>query len=84
MITGRDEFRFALGEDVLITVSGETGTVIAQCRYQAYGDRYLLRYRTAAGEAVERWWDVDALDVRVRGGFGAKLEKLFGPGARAV
>lgn len=79
MITGRDEFRFALGEDVVIAVSGETGTVIAQCRYQDSGDCYLLRYRTGDGEAVMRWWDDSALRVRVRGGFGAALEKLFGP-----
>lgn len=54
---------FALGQKVVITVSGEAGETIARAEYLHSNNRYLIRYRCADGRATEQWWDEDALSA---------------------
>jgi len=54
-------FSFELGDGVAITVSGETGIVIARAEYKESQPGYLVRYKAADGRAVESWWNQDAL-----------------------
>lgn len=55
-----NEFRFELGDDVEILVSGDEARVIGCAYFESRDDEYLLRY-TENGVPVERWWTVDAL-----------------------
>lgn len=54
-------FRFALGESVTLTLSGETGLVIGRAEYANSANSYMVRYKTADGRQVESWWTEDAL-----------------------
>ena len=54
-------FEFDLGEKVRIEVSGETGEVRGRAEYSTSANNYLLRYCTNNGQAVENWWQEDAL-----------------------
>ncbi|WP_167361719.1 hypothetical protein [Burkholderia pseudomultivorans] len=54
-------FKFAVGSDVSIEASGESGEVIGRAEYAAAENTYLVRYRCADGRAVENWWGESAL-----------------------
>lgn len=56
-----DSFKFALNQNVLISVSGEIGEVIARAEYATGENRYLLRYMAADGRACESWLGESAL-----------------------
>ena len=54
-------FKYALQQDVTITTSGESGTVIGRAEYTTAEPSYYIRYRCADGRAVEQWWSESAL-----------------------
>jgi hypothetical protein len=54
-------FKFSLGENVVVEVSGEIGEVIGRAEYTNSTNNYFVRYRSADGRAVEAWWQEDAL-----------------------
>ena len=56
-----NQFKFALGQQVSIAASGESGDVIARAEYATSENSYLLRYRAGDGRAVEAWWSESAL-----------------------
>ncbi len=55
------DFKFNLGEQVTVEVSGETGEVLGRAEYTTAANTYFIRYRCADGRAVEAWWQEDAL-----------------------
>lgn len=59
------QFKFNLGQSVLIAISGEQGTVEGRCQYSNKPSCYLLRYKAADGQAREAWWDEDTLVERL-------------------
>ncbi len=54
-------YKFDLGQQASIAVSGETGQIIARAEYTTGTNSYLLRYKSADGRAVEAWWNEDAI-----------------------
>lgn len=54
--------KYALGQAVAITASGETGTVVGRSEYSNAEPSYLIRYRSGDGRAVEAWWTESALE----------------------
>lgn len=58
-----DMFKFEIGARVKITMSGETGTVIARADYRDACDAYLVLYRAADGRAVSVWWNDPDLEA---------------------
>ena len=54
-------FKFNLGQQVKIAVSDEAGQVIGRAEYTTDTNSYFLRYKNADGNAVQAWWDEDAL-----------------------
>lgn len=54
-------FEYELGAQVTISVSNESGTIIARAQHSNTDNQYLLRYMAGDGRAVEAWWDVAAL-----------------------
>ena len=61
-----DNFKFGLGDNVAIIVSGEQGHVIGRSEYLNSEPQYLVRYKTADGRGIESWWSEDALQVGSR------------------
>lgn len=55
------DYEFKFLAEVVITVSGERGTVIGRAEYVSMDDQYLVRYCSADGRAVEAWWPESAL-----------------------
>jgi len=55
--------QFALNNEVTITASGESGTIIGRAEYSASSPQYLVRYKAADGRAVEAWWNEDAIKL---------------------
>lgn len=50
-------FKFELEQSVIITLSGETGTIIGRAEYsEAPIPSYCLRYLAKDGSAKEDWW----------------------------
>lgn len=54
-------FKFNLGDEVTLQISGESGTVIGRAEYVNSTPSYYVRYRSADGRAIEAWWTGDAL-----------------------
>jgi hypothetical protein len=54
-------FKFELGQEVAIVVSGENGNVIGRAEYLNADPSYLVRYKAGDGRAIESWWSQDAL-----------------------
>lgn len=54
-------FAFELNQIVVITASGETGTVTGRAEYTACENNYYVRYKAGDGRAVEVWWAESAL-----------------------
>lgn len=67
------QFEFNLNQQVQITVSGETGQVIARAEYLTGTNSYLLRYRSSDGRAVEAWWNEEALS---NGNVGDRVNRI--------
>lgn len=55
-------FRFGLEDYVQISCSGEEGIIIGRADYLDIDDSYWVRYKNAAGIAVETWWPDSALE----------------------
>ena len=51
------QFKFALKQSVVITVSGETGQVIARLDAINAENNYLVRYKNANGCSTKKWFD---------------------------
>lgn len=51
-----------LNQVVTIEVSGQQGKIIASAYSISQEPRHLVRYKNGAGDAVEIWWDEDALE----------------------
>ena len=56
-------FKFNLGDKAKLTVSQESGHIIARCESIESNPTYLLRYSDAQGIAKEQWWAEDALEL---------------------
>jgi len=56
--------KFDLGAEVVITVSGEKGTVIGRGDYLNSENCYYVRYKNADGRATEAWWGESALTAQ--------------------
>lgn len=54
-------FKFNLGQSVVIECSGETGQVVGRAEYLSGEQSYQVRYKAADGRAVETWWNESAL-----------------------
>ena len=55
------KFKFSLGQQACIKVSGETGEITGCAKYTNTENNYLLRYKCADGRATQAWWDESAL-----------------------
>jgi hypothetical protein len=55
-------FKFSLGSNVRLVVSGESGHVRGRAEYVSGEDSYLVHYKAADGRAVEAWWPESALE----------------------
>jgi hypothetical protein len=53
-------FVFELGQQVIITVSGEIGEVVGRAEYSTAESNYYLRYKSPSRGAVEAWWTESA------------------------
>lgn len=58
----KPKFTFSLGQQVVISASGEQGTVVARAEYLNSEDAYYIRYKAADGRATEAWWPDSALN----------------------
>ena len=58
-----EQFKFELKQKVTLTVSGESGEVVARAEYCSDNHQYLVRYKAADGRGVENWWISDALEA---------------------
>jgi hypothetical protein len=56
-------FKFDLGQQACITVSGEIGEVTGRAQYTATENSYWLRYKSADGRGVQAWWDESSLST---------------------
>jgi hypothetical protein len=56
-------FKFDMEQNVIISVSGETGEVIGRAEYARDEDAYYIRYKSGDGRAVESWWRESALET---------------------
>jgi len=56
-------FLFVLGDSVRISCSQEAGQIVGRAQYLNAENQYLIRYKKANGEAVERWWGESALEL---------------------
>ena len=57
------KFKFELGAEVKIEISGEQGTIIGRAEYAESANCYYLRYKTTDGRAIESWWGESALTL---------------------
>lgn len=56
-----NSFAFSLGQQVVITASGEAGQVVGRAEYLNSSNSYYVRYQARDGRATEAWWTEDAL-----------------------
>jgi len=54
-------FKFSLGQQARIAISGETGEITGRAEYSTTENTYFLRYKSADGRAVTQWWEESAL-----------------------
>lgn len=57
------KFKYALGAQLVISVSGEKGEVVARLDSAHSDDEYRLWYKAADGRAVHEWMTESALEV---------------------
>ena len=55
------EFDFDLGDDVKLSLSGESGIVIGRADFAESDSQYYVRYLSANGRQVEDWWNANAV-----------------------
>jgi hypothetical protein len=53
--------QFDLGQRVEISESGERAMIEGRAEYITADPTYFIRYKTAEGVAVEKWWTETAL-----------------------
>ncbi len=56
-----NDFKFEVGQEVTIDVSGEHGSVIGRAEYAASCNQYFIHYQAADGRAVSDWFDEQLL-----------------------
>ena len=56
-------FAFNLGQSVVITASGETGTVRGRAEYVNSEPSYFVHYKAGDGKAVSDWWPESLLSA---------------------
>lgn len=56
-------FKFNLGQQVTIAVSGETGEILGRAEYTTAENNYYIRYKSTDGRAIENWWVESALQA---------------------
>ena len=61
MTVQQSNFRFNLGQQVSISISGEQGVVRARGDGVDRANQYFVAYKNALGTAVESWWNEDQL-----------------------
>ena len=54
-------FKFNIDQQVVISISEESGTVIGRAEFSNSENSYQIRYKAADGRAVELWWLESAL-----------------------
>ena len=54
-------FKFYIGQQVKVAISGEAGEVRGRAEYTASERSYLVLYKSADGRAVETWWPESVL-----------------------
>lgn len=54
--------KYALKQELRITVTAEEGEVVGRAEYTYAQPSYLLRYKAADGRATEQWWPEDAVE----------------------
>ncbi len=55
-------FKFELGEEVQLVMSGESGVIIGRAEYsECTIPSYFIRYKSADGRQVEDWWKESAI-----------------------
>lgn len=50
------KIKYELNQKVTISVIGESGEVTGRAEYSHADTAYLVRYKSADGNAVESWW----------------------------
>lgn len=63
IINGRpeDTFKFVIGANVSLSMSGEKGEIIGRAEYKTESNKYYVRYVTAQGSQTEDWISENAL-----------------------
>lgn len=61
MTIHQSSFKFNLGQQVTISISGEHGIVRARGDGVDRANQYFIAYKNALGVAVESWWNEDQL-----------------------
>lgn len=56
-------FTFDLGQDVSLSLTGESGVVIGRAEYLDSTPHYLVRYAAGDGRQTEAWWAGSALSA---------------------
>lgn len=54
-------FKYSLGDQVKLALSGERGSVIGRAEYEHVPPAYFVRYVAADGRQVEEWFSASAL-----------------------
>ena len=54
-------FKHALGQAILVTISGEKGNVKGRAEYTNMNKQYFIHYLTADGRGADGWFDEDEL-----------------------
>lgn len=56
-------FKFELGEEVVISCSKEKGEVIGRAENSNADNEYRLVYKCADGRAIDQWWTESTLEA---------------------
>ena len=56
-------FDYNLKDEMKITVSGETGTIVGRAEYTHLRDSYWIRYKAADGRAANGWFTFDEIEL---------------------
>ncbi len=59
-----DDFKFEMGDAVVLTLSKEQGDVIGRAEYLDEKNCYYVRYVAADGRQVQCWLDESAIEKR--------------------
>lgn len=56
-----NDLKHQLGDEVVITSSGEAGTVMGRAEYLHSEPAYFVHYKGADGRATNEWWPESTL-----------------------